>query len=194
MSSFIVTGMLLVGPTSGEPFGLSGSASATLSVARAPAYVMRNFSTSSKQSGGGAGTVHTDVFMVNVGPSCRLIPMRARAYSLSARKYVGTASYIVKPMVSPANVFPYATTHLLGLVSHAQQVSLDVGYTDVAIGQPDCGEQTIATAVAFWITGHPGEIKVARVVMGGSKSFLTCSARPYFFVYWPSTGAFQPGA
>jgi hypothetical protein len=153
-----------------------------------------NFSVSARQSGGGAGTVHTDVSMVNVGPSCRLTPMRARGYSLVTHSFVGAASYIAQPIVTPEDSFPYTTTHLLGIANHAEQVSLDLGYTDVAIGQRNCGSEANATAVAFWMLGQPDQIKVARVPMGGSTTFATCSSRQYFFLYWPSTGSFQPDA
>jgi hypothetical protein len=156
--------------------------------------VISNFVIGGNQSDGGAGSYDTFVYLTNSGPTCRLVPMGARAFNATTRTFVGTAASISKPDVATGQLFPYATKHLLGSVAYGQSVSLDMRYADVGSGMVrDCGRIIQATSMAFWMQGQPRAIKVAHLVYGlrgALTSLQTCSKATYLWVFWPSTGPF----
>ena len=160
---------------------------------RPHACTIGQFSIAGKRGGGGAGTVNTRVSLFNRGPTCRLVPIGARAYDTKSERFVGAPGYPSKPTIT-GSLSPYATRKLLGDAAHGTWVHVVLGYTDVAVGEPGCGKATKANSMAFWITGHPASIAVVRIPVGGSLTFGTCSARTYLWPYWPSTGAFLSGA
>lgn len=174
------------------PIGWSGVASAQ--TPPTPICSINNFVINGHQSDGGAGSYDTYVYLTNSGPTCRLVPVGARAYNDVTHTFVGSTASINRPDVKPGNLFPYRTTHLLGTVAYGQSVSLLLSYADVGLGgMRGCGKVVTANAVAFWMTNRPGVIKVARLVFGLRGAFTTlqtCSKAQYLGVSWPSTGPF----
>jgi hypothetical protein len=160
----------------------------------APICAINNFFISGKQSDGGAGSYDTYVYLTNSGSTCRLVPIGARGYNAATHAFVGTAASISKPDITPGQLFPYATRHLLGTVAYGQSVSLLLSYADAGPGTPhDCGKIATASSMAFWMTGRPHVIKVVHLVFylrGWSTSLRACTKATYLGVSWPSTGPF----
>jgi hypothetical protein len=177
------------------PSSRSNSTKSRISaLAALPICAINNFVISGNQSDGGLGSYNTYVYLTNSGPSCRLVPIGARAYSDSTHSFVGTAATINKPDGKTGALFPYKTTHLLGSVAYGQRVSLLLSYADVGLGSlNDCGEVKAANSMAFWMTTNPHVIKTARLVFGlrgAFRTLQTCSKAKYLGVFWPSTGNF----
>ena len=188
--SFVVGVGSFIGSTVAISANVSANAVATQV---APICSIDNFVIHGDQSDGGAGTYQTYVYLTNSGPSCRLVPIGARAYDDTTRAFVGTTATISKPDVTKGSLFPYDTTHLLGTINYGQSVALLLSYADVGMGLNGCGRVATADAMAFWMTNRPRVVKVTHLVYGLRGAFTTlqtCSKLKYLGVSWPSTGSF----
>lgn len=185
----LIAGALVFGSA-----GIGTNASASSPHQDFPICSIKNFFISGKQSDGGMGSNDTYVYFTNNGSTCRLVPIGARGYDLASHSFIGTPAQITKPDVRLGNLWPYATTHLLGTVDYGQSVSLDLRYADVDLGAlRNCGRTGTATAMAFWVARRPSVIKVVRLVFGlrgGLSTLTTCSQAQYLYIFWPSTGPF----
>jgi hypothetical protein len=187
--------VMIVGTVIGTSVApIEGTGVATAQEPTIPMCSIDNFVIHGNQSDGGAGSYDTYVYLTNSGPSCRLLPVGARAYNEITHSFVGTTATISKPDVKPGSLFPYNTTHLLGTVSYGQSVSLLLSYSDVSLGALNgCGKIVTADSMAFWMTDHPRAVKFAHLVFGLRGAFTTlqtCSKANYLGVSWPSTGQF----